>query len=100
MPATREASSTTRQCTEGGSLSSFSRPLVVLPTLQAAINQVKVDALRVKTALQALEQYNKEALNRKGQGVGSANERSRTTITASEIFLPCISSPPQRARRR
>jgi hypothetical protein len=51
-------------------------------TLQDKINQVSVLAHKVKTKVEALDKLNEEAKKVKGQGEGTAGERTRTTITA------------------
>eukprot|EP00197_Chlamydomonas_leiostraca_P011442 CAMPEP_0202869470 /NCGR_PEP_ID=MMETSP1391-20130828/12469_1 /ASSEMBLY_ACC=CAM_ASM_000867 /TAXON_ID=1034604 /ORGANISM="Chlamydomonas leiostraca, Strain SAG 11-49" /LENGTH=310 /DNA_ID=CAMNT_0049549791 /DNA_START=174 /DNA_END=1103 /DNA_ORIENTATION=+ len=50
--------------------------------MQDKINQVSVLAHKVKTKVEALDKQNEEAKKVKGQGEGTAGERTRTTITA------------------
>eukprot|EP00882_Tetradesmus_deserticola_P009197 GHRQ01009700.1.p1 GENE.GHRQ01009700.1~~GHRQ01009700.1.p1 ORF type:complete len:398 (+),score=186.60 GHRQ01009700.1:460-1653(+) len=50
--------------------------------MQGVVNEVNVLAHRVKGEIQALDQANAAAVGKKGQGVGSASERTRTSITA------------------
>ncbi|KAF6265534.1 s-syntaxin-like protein [Scenedesmus sp. NREL 46B-D3] len=50
--------------------------------MQSVVNEVNVLAHKVKGEIQALDQANAAAVRRKGQGVGSASERTRTSITA------------------
>jgi hypothetical protein len=49
---------------------------------QSVVNEVNVLAHKVKGEIQALDQANAAAVRKKGQGVGSASERTRTSITA------------------
>jgi hypothetical protein len=49
---------------------------------QSVMNEVNVLAHKVKGEIQALDQANAAAVRKKGQGVGSASERTRTSITA------------------
>jgi hypothetical protein len=50
--------------------------------LQGVINEVQKLAQRVKAKLEGLDKTNEAMLKQKGQGPGSASERTRTTITA------------------
>lgn len=50
--------------------------------LQTAIDEVRQVALRTKAQLDALEAANAEAVKVRGQERGSANERTRTSVTA------------------
>ncbi len=50
--------------------------------MQAVINEVNTIAHKVKSKVEALDRLNEQALTRKGQGLGSASERTRTSITA------------------
>lgn len=50
--------------------------------MQAVVNEVNVLAHKVKGEITALDQANAAAVRKKGQGVGSASERTRTSITA------------------
>ena len=50
--------------------------------MQAAINEVSGIAHRVKAKVDALDRANEAALQQRGQGAGSASERTRTSITA------------------
>lgn len=49
--------------------------------MQSAINEVNVVATRAKAKIEALDRANEQALQRRGQGVGSASERTRTSVT-------------------
>eukprot|EP00879_Flechtneria_rotunda_P015726 GHRR01016448.1.p1 GENE.GHRR01016448.1~~GHRR01016448.1.p1 ORF type:complete len:314 (+),score=126.88 GHRR01016448.1:294-1235(+) len=49
--------------------------------MQAVINQVNVLAHKAKGKIEAIDKFNAAALQKKGQGVGSASERTRTSIT-------------------
>jgi syntaxin 1B/2/3 len=49
---------------------------------QSVVNEVNVLAHKVKGEIQALDQANAAAVRKKGQGMGSASERTRTSITA------------------
>jgi syntaxin 1B/2/3 len=49
--------------------------------MQAAINEVNVIATRAKAKIEALDRQNEQALTKRGQGVGSASERTRTSVT-------------------
>jgi syntaxin 1B/2/3 len=48
------------------------------------VNEVNGLAHRVKNEIQALDDLNARALQQRGHGVGSASERTRTSITAGE----------------
>lgn len=48
------------------------------------MNEVNGLAHRVKNEIQALDDLNARALQQRGHGVGSASERTRTSITAGE----------------
>eukprot|EP00798_Chlamydomonas_sp_ICE-L_P018466 gene18466-24952_t len=50
--------------------------------MQNQINRVNTLAHKAKTKLEALDKDNEASKKEKGQGVGSASERTRTTITA------------------
>lgn len=60
-------------------------------TLQETVNEVNGLAHRVKNEIQALDDMNARALQQRGHGVGSASERTRTSITAGEeqCWLGC-----------
>jgi hypothetical protein len=49
---------------------------------QATVNEVNGLAHRVKNDIQLLDEMNAHALRQRGHGVGSASERTRTSITA------------------
>eukprot|EP00877_Chromochloris_zofingiensis_P014435 jgi/Chrzof1/9245/UNPLg00212.t1 len=50
--------------------------------MQATINEVNTIAHKVKSKIEGLDKLNEAALQKKGQGVRSASERTRTSITA------------------
>lgn len=52
--------------------------------MQETINGVNALALRVKAKIEALDKANETALQKKGQGLGSASERTRSSITGGE----------------
>lgn len=58
--------------------------LVVLPFLQAIVNEANAAAHQAKAKLDAIDKLNAAAQQKKGQGVGSASERTRTSITSGE----------------
>jgi syntaxin 1B/2/3 len=49
--------------------------------MQQAVNEVNVVASRAKAKIEALDRDNELALAKRGQGVGSASERTRTSVT-------------------
>jgi syntaxin 1B/2/3 len=49
--------------------------------MQQAVNEVNVVASRAKGKIEALDRDNELALTRRGQGVGSASERTRTSVS-------------------
>jgi len=53
--------------------------------LQETVNQVNGVAHRVKNEIQLLDEMNAHALQQRGHGMGSASERTRTSITAGEV---------------
>lgn len=50
--------------------------------MQTSANEVNMLAHRIKNELQAVDDMNAAALRKKGQGMGSASERTRTSVTA------------------
>jgi hypothetical protein len=50
--------------------------------LQAIVNEVNAAAHQAKAKLEAIDKLNTAAQQKKGQGVGSASERTRTSITS------------------
>ena len=52
------------------------------PCLQDIINEVNTMAHQAKAKLEQVDKLNAAALQKKGQGVGSASERTRTSITS------------------
>lgn len=50
--------------------------------MQVTINEVSAVAHKVKSKVEALDKLNEAALQKKGQGIGTASERTRTSITA------------------
>lgn len=67
---------------------------------QAAANEVNVLAHRIKNEIQALDEMNAAALRKKGQGMGSASERTRTSVTAGQhlVYL-CVRQVWQNSTR-
>jgi hypothetical protein len=52
--------------------------------LQAIINEVNVTAHKAKAKIEAIDRMNAASLQKKGQGMGSASERTRTSITSGQ----------------
>jgi hypothetical protein len=55
-------------------------------TSQDTVNEVNGLAHRVKNEIQALDDMNAHSLQQRGHGVGSASERTRTSITAGRTW--------------
>lgn len=53
--------------------------------LQAIINEVNTLAHQAKAKLEQVDKLNAAAQQKKGQGVGSASERTRTSITSGGL---------------
>jgi hypothetical protein len=58
------------------------RCLLLLLPLQVVVNEVNTAAHQAKAKLEAVDKLNAAAQLKKGQGVGSASERTRTLITS------------------
>ena len=56
---------------------------------QAVINEVNVLAHKAKGKIELIDKLNAAALQKKGQGVGSASERTRTSVTAGAGLYRC-----------
>eukprot|EP00878_Enallax_costatus_P030487 GHUV01033195.1.p1 GENE.GHUV01033195.1~~GHUV01033195.1.p1 ORF type:complete len:150 (+),score=64.12 GHUV01033195.1:1127-1576(+) len=52
--------------------------------MQAVINEVNVIAHKAKAKIDAIDKMNAAAQQKKGQGIGSASERTRTSITSGQ----------------
>jgi syntaxin 1B/2/3 len=60
-------------------------PLHCSLILQETVNEVNGLAHRVKNQIQLLDEMNAHSLQQRGHGVGSASERTRTSITAGKL---------------
>jgi hypothetical protein len=60
--------------------------------LQAIINDVNVTAHKAKAKIEAIDKLNAAALQKKGQGMGSASERTRTSITSGQATVAAACS--------